>query len=666
MSRLSALPSLMVHLQATRWRPFIPMFAVCLLLDWARYLFPYMGASITSWSPLTGFSLFFLLRWGNWAVVPILAARVAGNLLIRGHSAVLPSVVWSDIVLVASFALTATLLKRQLTLNSLVPNIKNVAVFIMAGIAATLAVSLIYVTVLAVSDQIEWENFLGTWQRRFLGDLLGLLTVVPVLQTVLNYREAPPEARLRPRLEHLMQAAFVAIAAAIIFGVPFIDEFKFFYLLFIPVIWTSVKDGLPGASFAILVTQITLFVTIRAVGGDQSNASLAAVQLLMATLTITGLLLGTVVSERRRAETALRDSEQRVQIMFEVIPDAMIAVRRNGTIESINSAAVRLFDLPMSAAAGLRLDMLFPTLDLNSSPSQQTVETVARRSTGEFFPVEIMIDQTMLDGAPLLVLMARDVTERKDMEIRLAQKQTELSLVTRRSVTGELAAVMAHEINQPLTAMVNYVGACQAIIDEKQPTMLLAETLGKVAQQANRAGEIIRRLRRFLGRGDKLPTIEAIGPVIDEALELMASDFRNAGITPHVEIASDLPPVLIDRIQIQQVLHNLIRNGMEAMTDVEPAWRRIVISADRGCAGDVIVRILDAGPGISERVSPTLFQPFETTKPNGMGLGLSISRSIIEAHSGRMWHEEAPGGGAVFCFTMPIATDQSSIRGGRA
>jgi two-component system sensor kinase FixL len=212
---------------------------------------------------------------------------------------------------------------------------------------------------------------------------------------------------------------------------------------------------------------------------------------------------------------------------------------------------------------------------------------------------------------------------------------------------------LAHEINQPLTAISNYLRGSQRLLDriESESTPMLRDALGKAADQALRAGHIIRRLREFVARGESDRRIENLPELIEDASTLALVGAREAGIAVSFRLDAKADLVLADRIQIQQVLVNLIRNAMESMLETRNA-RRLEI-ATVAIARDVFeVSVSDTGSGLAPEVASHLFQPFVTTKRKGMGLGLSICRTIVEAHGGKIWVEDRAGGGTIFRFTL--------------
>jgi C4-dicarboxylate-specific signal transduction histidine kinase len=260
-----------------------------------------------------------------------------------------------------------------------------------------------------------------------------------------------------------------------------------------------------------------------------------------------------------------------------------------------------------------------------------------------------------------------DITERQTTEARLQKLQAELLHVSRLSAAGEMAAALAHELNQPLTAVASAIGAARRVLASAFPSGSQQEAAAELraamdfaAEQALRGGQIVRHLRDFVTRGEADQRLQDTGKLIEEAGALALIGTRESGIQVSFRLAPQLPPVRVDRVQIQQVLLNLIRNAAEAMTQEgaaaeEAPHRELVVTAVPTSTGEVEVSVADTGPGLPPEVADSLFEPFVTTKPDGMGVGLSICRTIVEAHGGRLWAEPNPGGGTVFRFRLPVA-----------
>jgi two-component system sensor kinase FixL len=272
--------------------------------------------------------------------------------------------------------------------------------------------------------------------------------------------------------------------------------------------------------------------------------------------------------------------------------------------------------------------------------------------------MHLSIGEMQSGGEPYFTGFVRDLTEHQQTQARLQELQSELVHVSRLSAMGEMASALAHELNQPLAAISNYMkGSRRLLADSADPnTPKIENAMDRAAEQALRAGQIIRRLRDFVSRGESEKRVESLSKLIEEAGVLGLPGAREQNIHIRFNLNSEFDLVLVDRVQIQQVLVNLFRNALEAMAQ---SPRRELTATNAQVADDMIeVAVSDTGPGFHDDVKPNLFQTFFTTKETGMGVGLSISRSIIEAHGGRMWAEDNPSGGATFRFTLPAAPNE--------
>lgn len=277
------------------------------------------------------------------------------------------------------------------------------------------------------------------------------------------------------------------------------------------------------------------------------------------------------------------------------------------------------------------------------------------------------IGHPRLDGAgevTELVGTAVDVTERRQAENALREAQANLARVTRITTMGELTASIAHEVNQPLTAVVNNANACISLLANPGPNLAeVGQALTEIIEDADRASAVIQRIRQWAKKAPVERTRLDLREVVTEVMALARHESATRGVTFRTELPPELPAVSGDRVQLQQVLLNLIVNGMEAMNTVEE-WRRVLVIGARSEVGDggpaVLLRVQDAGPGFKPEEMDRLFEAFYTTKPQGMGMGLAISRSIIEAHGGRLWAEPNQGPGATFQFRLPAANPAAS------
>ena len=515
---------------------------VYLFLDWIVCLFPFKNFNITPWNPLAGFGPFVVFRWGSPYLVVLYLARVLGDLVLRKGAGSPPVILVGALVVVGSYWLTARVLRGAMRLDAEAPTLKEVSTLIVAALLVTAPTALAYVLLLSGLGALSPESLLEGGLRRYVGDVIGIITVLPAVLTLAQRVARPGWQLVRPSWRNVLQASAVLGVVVILFGITAIDEYKFFYVLFLPVIWIAVEGGFSAAAFGVLWAQVALIMVISVLGG-YSGTGVTEIQILMTTLAVTGLMLGTVVSERHTAEA------------------------------------------------------------------------------------------------------------------RLVEKQVELSRAERRAASGELASVIAHELNQPLTAIINYARASQLIQQRHGDPALLDETLSKTVVQANRAGEIVRRLRNFIGRGDNSPVAFAINDLVAEVIKLNTPSLRSEGIAIRTELSTDLDPVFADRVQIFQVLDNLFRNAIDAMVANRSRVRILAVRTARDPHGDICVRVADSGPGIGPDLADRIFLPFVTSKDLGMGLGLAICRTIVTAHEGRLWYEPAENGGAAFNFTLAAYLD---------
>jgi len=387
------------------------------------------------------------------------------------------------------------------------------------------------------------------------------------------------------------------------------------------------------------------------------------------------LVILTDISRFRLAEIELAEREAQLRSILDTVPDAMIVIDEQGIIQSFSPTAERQFGYTESEVAGRNISILMPSPyreahDVHMERYRVTGErhiigvgriVVGRRKDGTTFPVELSVGETRRAGRRLFTGFLRDLTEKQTTEARLQELQTDFLHESRLHSLGEMAAQLAHELNQPLAATSNYLKAALMLIDRGGDTFptRLRQAVDLAAQQTVRAGDIIRRLRDFVTRGHTDMRPESLGKLIEEASALALVGARQRGVETHIDLGASLPLVHADRVQIQQVLLNLMRNAIEAM-EAGPV-RELSVQA-REHDGAVQVGVADTGCGISPEVAARLFQPFVTTKPDGMGIGLSTCRAIIEAHGGRLWWEPVPEGGTRFCFTlMPAETGQTAV-----
>lgn len=369
---------------------------------------------------------------------------------------------------------------------------------------------------------------------------------------------------------------------------------------------------------------------------------------------------------RRAVEEALEVAEGRLRSIMRTVPDAMIIIDERGLIEALSTTAERLFGYTADEVTGKNISMFMPSphRELHDGYLERYLATgerhiigigrivVGQRKDGTTFPMHLTIGEMRTGDRHYFTGFIRDLTDQQLTEARLRELQAEVTHMSRFTALGEMASTLAHEINQPLTAINNYLRGCHRLAQrlEGDPVPALQDALSKAGDQALRAGEIIRRLREFVARGDSERQTENLPKLIEDASTLALVGARENAITVSFRLDPSAEQVAVDRIQIQQVLVNLIRNAFETLTD---SGGRRDLSIETQLIDDVVqVSVADSGAGLAPEVRAHLFQPFVTTKQKGMGLGLSICRTIVEAHGGKIWVDERPGGGTIFRFTL--------------
>ncbi|HUO02126.1 MAG TPA: PAS domain S-box protein [Rhizomicrobium sp.] len=374
----------------------------------------------------------------------------------------------------------------------------------------------------------------------------------------------------------------------------------------------------------------------------------------------------------KRAQQLLMEREAHLQSVLNTVPDAMIVIDPRGIIQSFSAAAETLFGYAAGEAIGRNVNILMPEpyhsahdgyLDRYKATGERRIigigrVVVGRRRDGTTFPMELAVGEVKLGEKRLFTGFVRDLTERQETQKRLQDLQAELVHMARFTALGEMASTLAHELNQPLTAVASYLNGARRLIDGGKPEDLpkARGAIDHASEQALRAGQIIRRLREFVARGESDRVPEDLRRLVEEACALALVGAKEAGVHFTLQVQDELPQVLADKVQIQQVLVNLIRNAIEAMQQSET--RELRVSVSRPGAGLAQISVRDTGSGISPDILPQLFQPFVTSKPHGMGVGLSISRTIAEAHGGRLWAEPGPDGGTIFHLTLRMADDE--------
>jgi len=368
-----------------------------------------------------------------------------------------------------------------------------------------------------------------------------------------------------------------------------------------------------------------------------------------------------------------RSDAAHLRSILATVPDAMVVIDERGHILSFSAAAEQMFGFTQAEVVGENVSILMPSPDrerhdgyierYRETGTKKIIGTgrvtTARRRDGSTFPIELSVGEAMTPEGRVFTGFIRDLTESQTAERRLHQLQDELAHVARVSAVGSLATALAHELNQPLAAITNYMEAAQGLVDDDAlDPELLREAVSGAAEQSLRAAKIVRRLRDFIARGETMRQVESLKKLVREAsaLALLGAGKNEIEVRVALDPTADL--VNVDAIHVQQILFNLIRNALEAME--EARVKRLEIQSTRLPDGMVELSVSDSGAGLSPDVAANLFEPFRTTKGSGMGLGLSICRTLVEAQGGRIRAKPSAIGGSTFAFTLPLAETVSA------
>jgi signal transduction histidine kinase len=489
------------------------------------------------WTPPPGLTLAFLLLYGLHYAPLLVAITFLVGLPLYGLPSDWIAALWAAALLMLGLCALAAWLLRGLRISPRLTSQRDLFWFLVVAIIAAWLDASVHVfsrSPEAAPDAWAWmADLVNFW----VGALIRMLVISPL---ILVYADTDWRGLRdwRPNREMLLQVIAIGIALWIIFGLKYTDEFKFFYLLFLPMIWIVMQHGLHGATLALAASHVGINIILEWLGSHA--ITVVEFQMLMLGLAVTMLFLGMTVSVRRATEE------------------------------------------------------------------------------------------------------------------RLHQREAELNQAMRLAAAGEMAQAIAHELNQPLSAVANYARASRSMLaDPERHGALLADTLEKIDREANRAGQVMRRLREFFrGGGLRMETF-SLALLIEENLSYVKRRADRQNIVFKLSVDDTLPVVHADRVQIGTVIHNLLGNAIDALKNVKVEVREIDIVAERYSPDMIRFCVTDNGVGVSSEMAERVFESFATSKPEGMGLGLVISRTLVEAHGGALRMENTQP--AQFCFTLPIA-----------
>lgn len=429
--------------------------------------------------------------------------------------------------------------------------------------------------------------------------------------------------------------------------------------------------AIPGGAGPVILASLLGLAGSFVMTGGQALMDAEELVGLALYIAASGALAAAAWRLRRMAVTARtmlaisRQRQDHLQSILDTVPEAMIVIDEAGTIRSFSAAAERLFGWTAAQAIGCNVTLLMPDpyrseharyLGRYLDTGERKIIGIGRvvvgvRQDGSTFPIELAVGEMRSGRRRFFTGFIRDITEPQATERRLQDLQSELIHVSRLTSMGEMASALAHELNQPLSAIASYMKGSVRLMESETPDLeRVRAALTAAGEQALRAGEIIRRLRAFVGKGEAAMRIEPLPKLLEEAGALAMMGARDSGVRLDFNLSPKVGTVLADKVQIQQVVLNLMRNAVEAMS--EAPVRNLTVEANPIDGETLEILISDTGPGLAPGVLERLFQPFVTTKSEGMGVGLSICRTIIEAHGGELTAQNRPQGGAVFRFTL--------------
>lgn len=492
-------------------------------------------------------------------------------------------------------------------------------------------------------------------------------------------------SRFLPRLSVAAATALalLAIGLGAALRLLFADELgqRATFIFFVPgVVVASALSGLRAGAPAAVAGAGAALLCDRLSGPIENGNIIAAVAFIVIGLAVA---VGGEWFQRARLETeavaaGLVRREAHLRSILDTVPDAIVVIDERGLIRDFSPSAERMFGWAVDEVVGRNVSVLMPDpyrsghdgyLERYYRTGEKRIIgkgriVVGERMDGSTFPLELAVGEMQAGGQRYFTGFIRDLTERQQAETRLQELQNELVHVSRLTALGEMASALAHEINQPLSAIANYLkGSRMLLARDDLPRDRLDDAIARAATEALRAGDIIRRLRDFVARGETERSVVSLPKLVEEASALALVGAKEHGIRVQYEFSPEVDLVLADKVQIQQVVLNLVRNAVDAMAEVESPQRDMIVAIEPAVGDMAQVEVADTGPGIDPEVIDRLFQPFITTKRTGMGVGLSISRTIVEAHGGHIWAKPRECGGAVFGFTVRRVSDEELYDG---
>lgn len=562
--------------------------------------------------------------------------------------------------------------------------LRTAIVFFGATVVAPLLSSFLdagFVRLIGWGDVDYWT----LWRARFFTNMLGILTFVPIVVTWA--KAGPIELRQGDRARLIEASTLLAglITVSIVtFDSGVVMPEASSSLLYLPLpflLWAALRFGprLTSASFTI-VAFLVIWGAAHGRGpflGAVTHDNALPIQLFLISIAVPLLFLAAMLDERRQADKKLRSSEALFSTAFRSSPDAMAISRRcDGQIVDVNDRWLQLFGYEpdqrtLGQIAPLTRHLLpadrsklFAPADGGSEAangaagkgSVRDAEVTLLDCRGAARQTLVSIEPIELKGEPGLITIVRDVTQQRRSELESREQREQLTHLTRVASIADFSGALAHELNQPLTAILSNAQAAQRFLARDPPDVAeIRAILGEIAEADKRAGLVIQRLRLLMKKGEQAYIRIELNPLVAEVLDFVRGEFATLDVELRATLAPDLPCVNGDRVQLQQLLLNLISNACEAMQGRGGAAKRLSVMTVHGCDGRPQIIVSDTGPGIVVDQIDKIFEPFFTTKTSGLGLGLAICRSIASAHGGSLVVEENRGDGASFRLVLPAA-----------
>ena len=632
------------------------------------------------WPPnaiLLGALLVTPARWWVWLLLAAFGAHLVAQL-----QAAVPGtlvVLWF-ISNVAEALIGAIYVRRYLRWPPALDSLRGVAVFIL--FAAFLAPFLTSFLDAAFVKLIGWGHggYWELWRTRFFSNVLTTLTVVPVIIALAGQRWA---ALRSPDPLRMAEASVLLFSVVAMCFAVFLEEQAGTSatpaLLYLPLpflLWAALRFGPPGAALAFMVVSFTAILGAgRGLGPFASGSPIEnahEMQVFLTFVSVTLLSLAAAVQERLGAEARLRASEERFATAFRSSPDA-VSIRRqsDGRIIEINDRWQATFGYTREEVIGrTHWDLGLYANDADYARfvaftsernRERDLEVKLRARDGREVLALVAVESVELGGEPCVIVTLRDVTEQRRTEIEARAQRQQLTHLTRVATVGELSGALAHELNQPLTAILSNAQAAQRFL-ARDPVDLaeIRAILGDIVEADKRAGEVIRRLRAMLKKGEVQFAPIDLNELLADVLDLAHGDLVTRHVSVTTRFNSGLPPVQGDRVELQQLFLNLIANACEAMSARDQGQRELAVTTTYDWDGTVQAAVADRGPGIPPDRLERLFEPFYTTREQGLGLGLAICRTIASTHGGRIWAENNGHGGATFRVAIPTGREHAA------